>query len=91
MMKFVVVLAAIVAFVDAAPNSCDTVRCSGGEHCLLQKVYCYAPPCYPVPMCVPKETTCVLPCPLGQSCVLEPVYCKKAPCPPKQSCMEIPQ
>ncbi|EYC14147.1 hypothetical protein Y032_0041g366 [Ancylostoma ceylanicum] len=32
-------------------NSCKN-RCQAGMICVLQKVYCYAPPCYPIAVCI---------------------------------------
>ncbi|CAG0893828.1 unnamed protein product [Darwinula stevensoni] len=34
---------------------CEDVQCGEGSTCVMRKMACFAPPCYPVPFCVPTQ------------------------------------
>ncbi|CAG7786871.1 unnamed protein product, partial [Allacma fusca] len=37
--------------------SCQDVTCNQGEECVLRKVNCFLPPCYPFPICESNNKT----------------------------------
>lgn len=70
--------------------SCDTVKCSAGNHCELQEVQCIRAPCPPQPSCVPdtvKDPCATVRCAAGTHCEAKQVQCIKAPCPPIAECV----
>ncbi|GMS78347.1 hypothetical protein PENTCL1PPCAC_522, partial [Pristionchus entomophagus] len=60
---------------------CDGFKCPDDQDCELQNVQCIAPPCNPVPTCVPDRDECNPKCPAGQNCQHDRVYCMSEPCP----------
>ncbi|CAJ0948855.1 unnamed protein product, partial [Mesorhabditis belari] len=67
-------------------TSCKMMKCTKETHCAMVQVQCFAPPCYPVPECVPNEDKPLGPCAVtdcrsGYVCIEETVNCVKAPCP----------
>jgi hypothetical protein len=76
-----------------APDGCAAVQCPTGQRCELRDVQCFAPPCKPVPTCVPDDPN-INPCaarlcPSGTMCVAKQVTCVRAPCPPVAECVPI--
>lgn len=76
------------------PDVCATVLCPPNSRCEAQPVMCVAPPCKPVPVCVPikpdptpSNPCAVILCPVNTVCVAKPVTCVRAPCPPVAECV----
>jgi hypothetical protein len=69
--------------------SCDTVRCSAGDHCELHDVQCIRAPCPPQPQCVPDALPpcATMRCMAGTYCG-EPTPGQGA-CIPYSTCMNV--
>jgi hypothetical protein len=66
--------------------SCEEA-CPEGQRCELQEVVCIAPPCDPVPVCVPADPCADLRCGEGERCELQEVVCIAPPCEPVPVCV----
>lgn len=63
--------------------SCNTVKCSSGQHCELVEVQCIRAPCPPLPMCIDDaDDPCAnIKCAEGTHCEpTTPIACFTAPC-----------
>ena len=75
--------------------NCADVDCGAGAHCEMVEVQCVAPPCDPIPNCVPDEElqpSCDgVVCGAGLHCeMVQPTCATTAPCYPAPQCVPDP-